>query len=180
MSECGCHTKKIGDYKCIVTDSYMLDEQIAWITLRCQELVPMVRPGNCVLIFPTTGLDPLLGRPFSIANADTRKGEISICYVIRGKGTWMMSQLRPGTEIRVRGLFGVPLPERSGRVYFAAGGVGIAIFMYYCKLFPERVGGIYLGVRGRGYEKYAGQILSLLPGTHVFADDGSFGEGDSM
>ena len=180
--ECACHTEKIDDYTCVVTNSYMLEENIAWLTFKNDKLAPLVRPGNCVMVFPSASFatDPLLGRPFSIADADAGTGEISVCYVLRGKGTAMMSKFRAGDEIRVRGLFGVPLPDRAAKVYFAAGGVGIAIFLYYCRMFPDRVGGVYLGVRGKGYEGYAAKIVSLLPGTHLFADDGSFGEGDSM
>lgn len=180
MSECSYHENVINDYMCEVKKSYLLADRIAWITFVCPELAYRVRPGNCVMVFPSRGLDPLLGRPFAVADADVLKGEISVCYMILGKGTEMMSMLEVGSQVSVRGLFGVPFPEKQAKIYLAAGGAGIAIFMLFSRLFPEMIAGIYLGVPGKGYEKYVAHVLSLVPKTRVFADDGSFGEGDSM
>ncbi len=180
MSECTCHTRNINDYACVVTESYLLAERIAWFTVKCPELAEVVRPGHCMMVFPSEGLEPLLGRPFAVADTDRVKGELSVCYLLFGRGTEMMSRLQTGSTVRIRGLLGVPFPEKTGKIHLAAGGAGIAIFLLFNRLFPDRVGGLYLGVPGYGYEKYAEKIYSVAPNVRIFTDDGSFGEGASM
>lgn len=178
MSSCSCN--KINDHSCSVVKSEMLSDRIYWLTVKSPELAAKTRPGNCVMVFPSEGLDPLLGRPFAVADTEPDKSELSICYMLCGKGTDIMSRLQPGANIRVRGVLGVPLPEADNGIHIAAGGVGIAIFLLFNKLFSKRIKGLYLGIPGRGYEKYAEKILSLAPNARIFTDDASFGDGDSM
>ena len=180
MSSCSCMGNKIDDYSCVVVKTDMLAERMAWLTVRSAALAEKTRPGNSVMVFPAEGLDPLLGRPFAVADTDPIKGEISVCYMLCGRGTEIMSRFQPGTNVRIRGLLGMPFDLPSGRVHIAAGGVGIAIFLLFNKLFSHCVDGLYLGIPGRGYEKYADKILSIAPNARLFTDDGSFGEGDSM
>ena len=180
MSDCGCSRNKLNDYQCLVTKLEKLTEKIVWLSVRCPELAVSVRPGNAVMVYPSAGLEPLLGRPFGVADADAVSGEISVCFMTLGRGTTLMSTLRAGDTVRVRGVFGVPFPADGAKVYFAGGGAGAALFFYMCRLHPTRAAGLYLGVPGRGYERYAELVRSLIPDAHIFTDDGSFGEGDSM
>ncbi|NLV82648.1 MAG: hypothetical protein GXZ18_06590 [Synergistaceae bacterium] len=182
MSLCSSDDKiTINDYECPIVTSEMLSEKIAWMTVKCPELASSVVPGHCVMIFPSNSLDPLLGRPFGVCDLDRAKGEISVCYMLYGKGTDMMAKMPVGEKIRVRGPFGVPLPLRENKkIYLTAGGVGIAIFLLYNKLFPKVVAGLYLGIPGKGYERYSERILKIAPNAKIFTDDGSFGVGDSM
>lgn len=180
MSDFSSCNSKIEDFRCVVRASERLTERIGWLTLGCPDLAEKILPGTCVMIFPSDSIDPLLGRPFAVADVDIKKGELSVCYMVLGKGTEMMMQLVPGKEIRLRGPFGVPLPPVDGKVNIAAGGVGIATFLYFAKKYPEKTAGVYLGVPGRGYEKFVARISEFVPGVHIFADDGSFGDGASM
>ena len=180
MSDHSCHANKIDDFKCVVASSEALSERIGWLTVRCRELAERVLPGTGVMVFPSESNDPLLGRPFAVADVDVVKGELSVCYMVTGRGTEMMLRMDPGREVRLRGLFGIPLPTAGGKVNIAAGGVGIATFIHYAKKHPKMVAGIYLGIPGRGYEKYAAKVSELLPDVRIFTDDGSFGEGESM
>lgn len=182
MSDCSSHDKSsVNDYECSIVRSELLSESIAWMTVKCPELASIVVPGHCVLVFPSNKLDPLLGRPFGIADVDLEKGEVSICYMLYGIGTEIMSQLLVNDRVRIRGPFGVPLPKRENKkIYLTAGGVGIAIFLLYNKLFSEKVAGLYLGIPGKGSERYAGEILKVAPNVKIYTDDGSFGEGNSM
>ncbi|MDD4159881.1 MAG: hypothetical protein PHO18_02925 [Synergistaceae bacterium] len=180
MPECSCSLSKIKDFRSAVLVSERLSERIVWLTLKCPELAEEVCPGQCVMLFPAEGMDPLLGRPFAVAYTDAEKGEISICYMLLGRGTEMLSTLSAGREVRVRGPFGVPLKSISDKVYIAAGGVGIATFISFIRSNPEKIADVFLGIPGKGYEKYAAAISELVPDVRIFTDDGSFGEGDSM
>lgn len=179
MSDCYCKTAKIDDYKCEVIDIRVLADNLFWLTIKCPELAERAAPGHSVMVFPSKNIDPLLGRPFAVADADPERGEISICVLIAGRGTKLLSQRRPGEKINIRGLIGVELPIGE-RVYMAAGGVGAAIFTFYNKLHNGDVAGFYLGIPGRGYELFAAKMRELAPNLQIFTDDGSFGDGDSM
>lgn len=180
MSKCSCGADTIDDYLCKIVKTEQLTEKIFWLTLLCPELAERARPGNCVMLFASEGgLDPFLGRPFAVADTDPARGEISLCLSVAGRGTRLLSEKLPGEKVRVRGLFGIPLPEASG-VYLLSGGVGAAIFLLYNKLRADGVSGFYLGIPGRGYEKFADKIKELVPDAKIFTDDGSYGDGDSM
>lgn len=180
MSDHSCHANKIDDFKCVVASSEALSERIGWLTVRCRELAERVMPGTSVMVFTSESNDPLLGRPFAVADVDLSRGELSVCYMVVGRGTEMMLRMSPGMEVRLRGPFGIPLPTAGGKVNIAAGGAGIATFIYYAKKHPDMVAGIWLGIPGKGYEKYAAKVSELLPHVRIFTDDGSFGEGESM
>lgn len=180
MPDHSCHAGKIQDFKCTVTSSEALSERIGWFTVRCPELAERISPGTSVMVFTSEGNDPLLGRPFAVADVDLGRGELSVCYMVTGRGTEMMLRMDPGREVRLRGPFGIPLPAESGKVIIAAGGAGIATFIHYAKKYPDSVAGVYLGIPGKGYEKFAAKVSGLLPGIRIFTDDGSFGEGESM
>lgn len=170
----------MNDYTCEVIKSERLAGRIMWLTVRCPEIAREAAPGNAVMVFASAGLEPLLGRPFAVADADRENGLISVCYMLCGRGTKLMSEFTEGERVRVRGVFGVPLPRREKRVYIAAGGVGAAMFLSFKKNFPDMYAGLYLGVPGRGYERFAEKVRSLVPDVRIYADDGSFGCGDSM
>lgn len=180
MSGCGCNKNKLNDYVCPITKIDALADSIFWLTVRCPELAESALPGNAVMVYPTSGLEPLLGRPFAVADADKERGEISVCFMLWGKGTKMLSGVHVGDTVRVRGVLGVPFDADGAKVHFAGGGAGVALFLYMCKLHPEHKAGLYLGVPGRGYERYVEKVLSVVPDAHIFADDGSFGDGSSM
>ncbi|NLD05697.1 MAG: hypothetical protein GX672_07370 [Synergistaceae bacterium] len=180
MSDNTVHTNKIEDFRCVVTSSESFSEKMGWFTVRCRKLAERIQPGACVMVFPSLSNDPLLGRPFAVADVDISKGELSVCYMVIGRGTEMMLGISPGKEVKLRGPFGVPLPSVDGKVSIAAGGAGIATFLYFAKKYPEKTAGIYLGIPGKGYERFAAVISKLIPQVHIFTDDGSFGEGNNM
>lgn len=180
MSECSCGKNKIRDYKCKVVKTEKLSERIFWLTVECPELASSVRPGHAVMIYPSPTTDPLLGRPFAVADIDNEKGYISVCYMILGRGTEMMTKFQEGDAVRVRGTFGVPFSEETQPVHLAGGGAGAGILFLFAKLCPEKTASMSIGMPGRGYEKFAEKILSVVPDAKIYTDDGSFGDGDSM
>jgi dihydroorotate dehydrogenase electron transfer subunit len=181
MTGCVCHSKTdINDFDCIVTKSEKLADRIAWLSVQCPELAKKSKPGQSVMIFTSDTNDPLLGRPFSIADADLGTGEISVCYMVLGRGTDMMTKIKIGSEVKIRGLLGIPFPKLSGHVYLTAGGAGAAIFLRFARIFKTNVAGYYVGLPGAGYEKYAEKLRTIVPDVHIFADDSTFGEGNSM
>ncbi len=179
MTNCNCNAQEVNDYILPVVKNKKLAERLYWMTFEAPALAESVRAGHSIMVFPNQGTDPLLGRPFAVADADAARGEISLCYVLVGRGTEMMSRVSAGAKLRVRGFLGKPCPDTDDELILAGGGVGAAALMMKKRERRER-SSLYIGMPGRGYEGYAEEILSIHPDVKIFADDGSFGEGDSM
>lgn len=176
---CGCNLREVDDYLLPVVKNIRLAERLFWMTLASRELAQNVRAGMSVMIFPSRGGDPMLGRPFAVADADAERGEFSVCYVIVGRGTKALSEVEAGAELKVRAFLGKGLPDTNDTLILAGGGVGAAALMMKKRERRERTS-LYIGMPGSGYEDYAQMILSIHPDAKIFADDGAFGEGDSM
>ena len=94
-------------------------------------------PGQFCQVKAWPWADPLLRRPFSIMDCrvlESGEAGLDILYQIVGRGTRLMSRLRPGDAVDVLGPLGVgfPLPvqtdspDRSALI--VAGGLGVAPF----------------------------------------------------
>ena len=67
---------------------------------------------------PSAQAQPLLRRPFSISDADSNaSGSITILYKVRGAGTQLLANARPGDRLDVMGPLGIgfTLPEPPSR-----------------------------------------------------------------
>ncbi len=82
---------------------------------------------------------PLLSRPISIFDADPASGTLSFLYKTVGKGTDIISRMKPGDELELRGPFGHGFPvHMTGRTALVGGGVGIAPLYLLAKRLAER------------------------------------------
>lgn len=172
----GCGSHNVNDYRARVTQNAKLTERIFWMTFEAPELARSVRAGQCLMVFMPDG-SKQLGRPFEAADADPERGEISVCYMLAGEGTEMLSRVKAGEVLKIRGFVGVPYPEGRGAVA-AGGGVGAAGFILARK--TGAASELYVGMPGRGCEDFAAKIKEICPDAKIFTDDGSFGDGDSM
>jgi dihydroorotate dehydrogenase electron transfer subunit len=94
-------------------------------------------PGQFAMLRPSAWLyDPLLPRPFSIADQD--KEHLSFFLQVVGKGTSQLSQLKPGNRVRLWGPLGRGFaidPEVPSLLL--AGGMGIAPFIGLIRNHPR-------------------------------------------
>jgi len=92
---------------------------------------------------PEPPAQPLLRRPFSISGADnSASGSIAILYRVRGAGTQLLANVRPGDRLDIMGPLGrgFTLPEsppppqqqpaRSPHALLVGGGLGIAPLVF--------------------------------------------------
>lgn len=148
-------------------------------------------PGQFVHVrIPGPSLDPLLRRPFSVCLVEPSHGAFLILYQVVGRGTRMLSTLRPGDRLDVLGPLGRGFEmlrvggggnDGSGgndgrdsegangigsgsgalKVALVAGGLGIApLIMLSHALFRSGLGFVFV-VGARSGELLAG--LDLLP-----------------
>ena len=133
------------------------------------------RPGQFVMVRATKGLDPLLGRPISLYNADEE--HTYLLYQKVGRGTEMLQELRAGDEVEVTGPFGNGFPLEDADIVLIGGGVGVAPLYYLAKAhkaaFPERKITVHLGFREKAMltEEYSAVCDELILNIGGFVTD---------
>ncbi len=117
--------------------------------------------------------DPLLSRPVSIH--DVGPGTLSFLYQVRGKGTELLTHLKPGEDLTMTGPLGngFQTADLHGRVAIVTGGIGIAPALYLVQSLTDCQVTVIAGFRHKAY------ALSQFPlyGADVIvtAEDGSEG-----
>jgi dihydroorotate dehydrogenase electron transfer subunit len=93
------------------------------MALAAPEIAARAEPGQFVNLRVTRGLDPLLGRPFSVLFADRGAGTVEILYKPAGRGTAMLAEVRPGERLGLVGPLGRGFAVASDvEVHVAVGG----------------------------------------------------------
>ncbi len=102
--------------------------------LACPEMAAKILPGQFFMIRIPGRTDPLLGRPFALydiwTDAAGNPAGIDFGYVVVGKMTSLLSQLKPGDATDLWGSLGngFPLPG-PGHLALVAGGIGQTPFL---------------------------------------------------
>ncbi len=148
--------------------------------------VPDVVPGQFIMLKVSGSYDPLLRRPFGIfglsrpgAGADSGSGEgtiLEIVYKVVGKGTTIMSSLRPGEELDIMGPLGNGFPEleEGQELLMVAGGIGIAPFKLLAQKYPDSI--LLFGAKDSSEAVLVNDIKDLGIRVKVATMDGSRGE----
>ncbi len=98
--------------------------------LSCPPVAKGASPGRFLMIHCSDGCDPLLPRPMSFHRFRDSGGErqFAILYDVRGSGTALLSQRKPGDELPLFGPLGrgYSVSPHAQNLLLVAGGVGIA------------------------------------------------------
>lgn len=116
--------------KCIgkVISNEHLNDRYYSILIKCPEISSTIKEGQFIMISYGKENDSLLRRPFSVYRYDRKKEEIEIAYLLKGKGTEIMKDMKSGDEIDLLGPLGnfyEISPETRG-IAVIGRGVGIA------------------------------------------------------
>ena len=147
--------------------------------LDCPDVAALSLPGQFVMVRCAEGLDPLTGRPFSIA--DVVGGRIHLGYVVIGKGTRLMAEMEEGTRVSVVGPLGRPFRYGVGatRHVMVAGGIGSAPFPLLARALAEEQPAaertVLLGGRTKDHLYFHDRFEELGCDVRAATDDGSAG-----
>lgn len=142
------------------------------------ELRHFVKPGQFVMLRFPNYIDPLLRRPFGVYRIIDEG--IEILYKVVGKGTRLMTGLRPGDTVDILGPLGNGFPSDSGKkdIVMVAGGIGIVPF--YLLAASGRQSGVRqrLLFGGRGKDDLPGleDFKKLGIKIKISTQDGSIGK----
>ena len=173
-----------------IVEHVPMAERTFRIRLACPEIAAAIRPGQFVMLRLPGSSDPLLARPFALYDTTLDGTAFDVVYLVVGKMTALLAELRVGYSIEVWGPLGKPFldigePERATCV---AGGIGQTPFLAYAKELlgsqgyggipaRKRVGGValYYGVRSLSLAAGIDDFRSAGVDVHLASDDGSIG-----
>ena len=130
----------------------------------------------------TDNFDPLLARPFGISSVLT-KTTIELLYRVAGRGTFLLSRMKPGHSLEMLGPLGngFPLPEKGMDPVLVTGGSGFPPLHFLArtlrKLRYHTVACV--GARGRKDLPPDHVLRSFTVNTaavHIATEDGSTGK----
>ena len=128
-------------------------------------------PGQFYMLRGWEGSDPFLPRPISIA--DCSDGKLVMLYEVRGKGTHIISGLKPGEKLSLLGPLGNGFPTTSGsRIAIVSGGIGIAPMLYLAKSLHSKAD-LFAGFRTDPY--FVDSFEPYVDKISLTTEDGSAG-----
>jgi dihydroorotate dehydrogenase electron transfer subunit len=146
------------------------------LVLRAPQIAPLVQPGQFAHVRVLRMTEALLRRPFSIYQVadDT----LFILYKAVGKGTEVLSRMRPGEELSVIAPLGhgFTIPRAGGETpLLIAGGYGMAAMYLLAQRSPQK-GIVFVGGRRRVDILCEKEFQSLGWEVRVTTEDGSHGQ----
>jgi dihydroorotate dehydrogenase electron transfer subunit len=163
--------------KCIVVENRNLNKKYFLIKLKAQYISSHAKPGNFIMLAASNTVDPLLKRPFGILKAEPPF--IRLYYEIVGKGTELISTLKPNDTINAVGPLGNSFPPlENKKILMVAGGRGIAPI--YCAFEDyASTNDVFLiyGAKSKHDLNLLEEINAMpLKKVFLYTDDGSMGK----
>ena len=164
------------------------------IRLHGPELAAAIRPGQFVMLRLPRTTDPLLGRPFALYDTVLEHGRpvaVDVVYLVVGKMTGRLVEVRPGDRLEVWGPLGNGFPslDTMPHVALVAGGIGQTPFLAYTRQLlgergyagdaPRRTArkvSFYYGVRTAELAAGVEDFRAAGAEVHLASDDGTLGE----
>ena len=146
------------------------------LVLHAPQIARNARPGHFVMLRMSPEGERI---PLTIADTDPEKGTIVIVYLVMGKSTALLEDLKAGDSILdVCGPLGKPTHiEKKGTVVCVGGGTGIAAMHHIAKghwRAGNRVVGV-IGARTKDLLLFEKELSSFAHELLISTDDGSYG-----
>ncbi|HEX3149265.1 MAG TPA: dihydroorotate dehydrogenase electron transfer subunit [Gemmataceae bacterium] len=175
-------------------ENVQLAERTFRIRIDCPEVAAAIRPGQFLMLRLPGTSDPLLGRPFALYDtvldaAGTPIG-IDVVYLVVGKMTGLLAEMKCNETIEVWGPLGNGFPDLTGseHVVCVAGGIGQTPFLAYARelLGTRGYGGnaprqqakkvsLYYGVRTASLAAGVDDFQAAGVDVRLASDDGTLG-----
>ncbi len=169
-------SKRIEDFRII--DNKRLNRDLFVLELKCNTILPEIKPGQFVQVRIEGSPETFLRRPISVHDVNTDTDSIKLLIQIKGKGTERLSLLRSGDMLNLIYPLGnsFSMPEKDDKILITGGGCGVAPLLYLGKYLKSRnyKFDILLGFKNADriaeYNEY-----EKLSNTYLTTEDGSEG-----
>ena len=147
------------------------------LIIEAPHIASTAEPGSFVILRVSENGERI---PLTIADTDKQAGTITLVYLVMGKTTAELEQLKEGDSLAdLCGPLGKPthIEKTDGTVLCVGGGTGIAA-MHHIAKGHHRAGNhvvAVIGSRSKDLLLYYDELSSFCPEVLVSTDDGSFG-----
>lgn len=160
----------------IITGHYLMG-------FKSREIADNAVPGQFLHVKCSEGLDPILRRPLSIHFVEADKGLVYILYRVSGRGTSLLSKMKPGEQIDVLGPLGkgYTLPQKGESIAVLGGGIGAAPLFFLLSEIKKEYDSklesvsVLLGAANGDMILGADKLAAMGFSVHIATDDGSRG-----
>lgn len=122
----------------LVIDHSKVDKDLYQLEFIAPKIASECMPGQFVHVLPGTTFDPLLRRPISLYDVDKKLGSITLLYKVVGKGTNLLTNIKPKEYVNVMGPLGRGFTIISNQnAVLVGGGIGIAPLIYLARRLKE-------------------------------------------
>lgn len=160
----------------ILEKEILIPGKTSKLLLKAPDIAKKARPGHFVMLRVNPAGERI---PLTIADADAEKGVITIVFLVLGKTTALLEELKAGDAILdVCGPLGKATHiEKQGTVICVGGGTGIAAMHHIAK--GHKKAGNYvisiIGARSHDLLLFEKELKSFSDEVLVCTDDGSYG-----
>jgi len=168
-------SKYVDDFK--VVENIRINDDYFVLHVESPQSLPEILPGQFVEIRIDNEPDTFLRRPISVYDIDIDRNIISMLFLIVGKGTAKLSELRQGDVLNMiyplGNTFSIPT---EGPVLLVGGGVGVAPLLFLGKKLAEKgiIPSFLLGARSSSHLVDLEKFKQLGP-LNLTTEDGSAG-----
>lgn len=166
---------------CTIISHKEIAENIYELILQGELSYSMNEPGQFVHVKVSSGYDPLLRRPISIANIDQEQKQFTLIYRKEGRGTTILSTKQIGDTVDVLGPLGHGFPVEEVNpgetALLVGGGIGVPPLYELSQRLVERGVNVVhvLGFQTKSALFYE-EAFSKLGPTFVATVDGTHGQ----
>jgi len=167
------------NYKAEIIENKKIADETYMITLNAPDIAENAIPGQFVHIKIPRDSSLLLRRPISINSADKLEGKITLVYQKVGRGTRVLSSLKPNEiELDLIGPLGngYKVPKNVKKLCLVGGGCGVAPLKFAAQKWTGLDITAYLGFRNKSAAYQIEDFKNLCNQVFVSTDDGSLGE----
>ncbi|MCL2305347.1 MAG: dihydroorotate dehydrogenase electron transfer subunit [Planctomycetaceae bacterium] len=174
-----CSTRAVISDHVFITENICVAQNTWRLRLSAEKIVPLVKPGQFVMLRLPNRSDPLLGRPLAVYRT-TPDGFLEVVYLVVGKMTARLAQLKAGDPLEIWGPLGNGF-EAAGydRIIMVAGGIGQTPFLMLAEQFVKQHGPqiatLLFGARTRDRICCVDDFRNVGTKVVLATDDGSEG-----
>jgi len=167
---------------CPITENIEVSTGTMRLTACEPEIAATARPGQFINALCGPCMDPLLRRPLSIFSVDRERGEFSLLYQVRGRGTVLLSEKEPGDTLDVVGPVGRPFeidPAPDVEHILVGGGCGVVPLLFLSDVLQEEAKGrvvVLIGAQTAGAILCEREFLERDLPVELSTDDGTAGK----
>lgn len=145
--------------------------------MKSEKISQKAAPGQFVNIKCCDGIDAFLRRPISILESNPTENTFDIVYMIRGKGTRLLSCYEKDDVVDCMGPFGkgFTLPGEGEKICVIGGGIGVFPLLFLLEKSVNVHKTAFLGFRNKESIVLEKDFENAADKLIISTDDGSYG-----